>query len=230
MRLKIILVLLFFLFSLFFFFSEDATTDIKQKYDKAFEFSTGGGFNHSFVLTIYNAVYSLSSKPSEKYNYTFISPYEHSIAFVVPTSVVFHPVKFFGIGGIYILGFDLSLFYGFFPSFISVQNKFRIINKIGNFNDKKRWFLLEYGIALSNKIPISFYRRYNLICFGPSIFIGYEKIFDKPFAFSIGFSYDGLYYYKKNEFYLNIEEHYWFLYFGIEARFRFVFFKELKNN
>ncbi len=222
---KFIFILIIILLSIIFLFSEDATTDNYEKSNGAFEFSTGGGFTHSLDLNVWYTISSFHSNPSKKYSYISIYPLGQSLSFIFPTSFVYHPVKFFGIGGIYIFGSDLILYNGVWPFCMFIHNKLRVVNKFGNLNNKKNWFLLEYGIIFSNVyFPGS--SLYNNFYFGPGLFIGYEKIFNKPFAFAIGFNFDGLYQYYEDDL---SESYEWHLLFGIETRFRFAYFKELKK-
>jgi hypothetical protein len=84
----------------------------------------------------------------------------------LPFSFVYYPVNFFGIGLTIESGAKIDFILGYMPYFIDAENKIKIINKFGNF-DKKKYFLIEYGLLNTIKC-------YFLHPELPNIFFGYD--------------------------------------------------------
>jgi len=227
-------VFFIFLLSLLLMQNIESEENIKKN-NRAFEFSLGAGISHS--LGINNSHYV---DYEYDYSYTSINPMPRfqSISLCIPLSTVFYPNKFFGIGGLYLLEVDFNTSQPSFPfyfplEFIYIQNKIRLVMKIGNYFNYRNWLLLEAGVVFCNSVFSIYYFYYDnnrsSFSFGPSLFIGYENngLNITNYSMAVGLTVDMLY-----ERYGDMDNYMvdnFNLYVGIEVRFRFSYFKEFNG-
>jgi len=113
----------------------------------------------------------------------------------------------------FVLGYNLST--------LDVTYRDKISLKIGSLK-KKSWFIVEGGYNLGGSFDIftNYPKGWNL-SYGPSMFIGYEKLFNNKLIFSIGINFDYKDKIASHYKYLNIyNQSNNFYYIGIECRIK----------
>ena len=222
-------------------YAQDKTSDVKNpisKNQKAIEFSIGGDLIHSFSLIfqeIDDKYYSNDFYEQENYKLFEFIP-SQSVEISMPISFIVYPNSNFGIGIMNQLGLSCVFRGGIYPPSepVTFTNRIKIIKKFGNI-DKKKWFLLEYGININNGFNL-WNQSFTGLLIGPNVFIGYEKFYNNKFEFTIGFNFNATYYniiFDEYSYYFLSPEIYtqtWFLDFGIEFRWKFAVLYKFKNN
>lgn len=248
MKKKLILIILLSFFCVTFIFSKNT-----EKNKKAIEFSIGGGLTNNLVFFGFykKATDNKSFDGMDEYDIG-LNPLElkgQDIVISLPISFVFFPLKYFGIGIINSLGFNIFLSYFRYPGTFEIVNKTKIINKIGNI-EKRKYLLIEYGISIIgimylfeinnsgsiNNIINNDIITYTLF-FGPSINIGYEQIISNGFSYSISGLFEADFKFEKDKkydfnFYEEtgiriVETLCTFIRIGVEVRWRYSFFKKI---
>ncbi len=203
MRLKILFF--FIIISLFIYqniFCNEKNNDLSNDVNnRGIEFNLGGSITTSFYFDIYyNKIkYNIDDEWSDRSGLTL--PDGMTIAINLPISFIYNPIQYFGIGFMASIGFNVILYLAHIP-YYSIENKLRIINKIGNYNNKN-FLLLEYGISSRCMMYISKDFIETLFFIGPGLFIGYERENKKGFSYTIGLNMDVLFQEEKNEDYIN---------------------------
>ncbi len=204
---------------------------------KAIEFSYGGLINHNFSFSKHNVLMSdldananaNASSPSAP-DYTkqfplidhsyYLLPHQ-SLKLAAIFSFYFYPVNSIGIGFTYDIGPGLFFVLGYNLSTLDVTYRDKISLKIGSLK-KKSWFIVEGGYNLGGSFDIftNYPKGWNL-SYGPSMFIGYEKLFNNKLIFSIGINFDYKDKIASHYKYFNIySQSNNFYYIGIECRIK----------